>query len=69
MAKYKHLSIDERQDIEQFLNARKSFKEIGRQLNRDPTTISKEVVAHIVTRNRGGKNYVFNKRESGSSYC
>lgn len=60
MAKYKHLSIDERQDIEQFLNARKSFKEIGRQLNRDPTTISKEVIAHIVIRNRGGKNYVFN---------
>ena len=60
MAKYKHLTIDERHDIEQCLNKQKSFKEIGRMLNRDPTTISKEVVGHIKVRNVGGKSYPFN---------
>jgi len=40
MAKYKHLTINERHDIEQCLNKQHSFKEIGRMLNRDPTTIS-----------------------------
>ncbi|MPM87549.1 hypothetical protein SDC9_134648 [bioreactor metagenome] len=36
MAKYKHLTIDERHDIKQCLNKQKSFKEIGRTLNRGP---------------------------------
>jgi len=60
MAKFKYLTIDERHNIEQCLNKQKSFKETGRMLNRDPTTISKEVVGHIKVRNTGGKNYPYN---------
>lgn len=54
------MTLDERHDIEQCLNEQKSFKEIGRTLNRDPTTISNEVVGHIKVRNVGGKSRAFN---------
>ncbi len=60
MASYKHLSFEERRDIEHYLDRRMSFKEIGRALGRDPTTISKEVVGHIKVRNVGGKNRGYN---------
>ena len=39
----KQLSYDDRLDIEKYLKERKSFKEIGRLLNRDCTTIRKEI--------------------------
>ena len=41
--KYKHLSSDDREDIQKGLNQGLSFKEIGHYLHRDPGTISKEV--------------------------
>jgi IS30 family transposase len=47
MATHKHLSLSERQQIEKLLLERASFKAIGRALNRDCTTISKEVRSHI----------------------
>ena len=40
---YKHLILSDRIYIEQCLNERKTFSVIGRELGRDPTTISKEV--------------------------
>jgi len=60
LAKYKHLSGEERHDIEQYLNQQMSFKAIGRQLQRDPTTISKEVVGHIRVRDIGCNCVGFN---------
>ena len=45
---YTHLTLADRQQIEEMLNQRKSFKAIGRQIGKDPTTISKEVRKHIV---------------------
>lgn len=40
---HKHLSLEDRQYIEQALNERKSFRDISKYLCKDPTTISKEV--------------------------
>ena len=39
---HKHLTLADRQYIEQSLNERKSFREIARYLCKDPSTISRE---------------------------
>lgn len=49
----KHLSFDERLDIEKYLNQNKSFKEIGILVNKNCTTISREIRNHYVTKNTG----------------
>lgn len=41
--KYSHLTKDERKSINFFLNQGLSFKEIARQINKDCTTVSKEI--------------------------
>ena len=56
----KHLSLDERLDIEKHLNQNKSFKEIGILVNKNCTTISREIRNHYVTKNTGGIGRRFN---------
>lgn len=46
MTTYKHFSLPERIDIEHLLREGYSFKAIGKELNRDCTTIAKEVKKH-----------------------
>ena len=46
----KHLSLDERMDIEKYLTQNKSFKEIGKLVNKNCTTISREIKNHYVTK-------------------
>lgn len=55
----KHMTLAERKDIENYLLERKSFKEIGRNLRKDCTTISKEIRYHLVERKTGawGQSY------------
>lgn len=48
MSDNKHLTLDERNIIEQELAKNTSFKEIANLLSKDPTTISKEVRKHRV---------------------
>jgi IS30 family transposase len=57
---YKHLSEDERYKIQNALDAKKSFKQIGRELNRDCSTISKEIRARRVFRQTGAFGNPFN---------
>jgi len=45
--KNKHLTFEDRQEIQDGLFHRTSFKDIARFLEKDPTTISKEVKKHI----------------------
>ncbi|MGN0818621.1 MAG: helix-turn-helix domain-containing protein, partial [Candidatus Coproplasma sp.] len=47
MAKYKHLTLDDRIQIQSYLDRGFNFKEIGNQLHKSPSTISKEVKAHL----------------------
>ena len=48
MSKNMHLTLDERNFIEQELSKNTSFKEIAKYLEKDPTTISKEVKKHRI---------------------
>lgn len=43
----KHLTEEERQEIQDCLNLGMSFKQIGRRIGRDQTTVAKEVKKHI----------------------
>jgi IS30 family transposase len=46
--KYKHLSLEERQEIMECLDKGMTFKAIARRIKKDPTTVSKEVKKHLV---------------------
>lgn len=56
----KHLSLAKRIDIEKYLNQNKSFKEIGMLVNKNCTTISREIRNHYVTKNTCGIGRRFN---------
>ena len=48
MSENKHLTLDERNFIEQELAKNTSFREIAKYLSKDPTTISKEIRKHRI---------------------
>ncbi|WP_163193843.1 helix-turn-helix domain-containing protein [Clostridium thermarum] len=60
MAKFKHFTLEERVSIEIMLKASLSFKAIARELDRDCTTISKEVKNHIMFKRTGSYGRPFN---------
>jgi len=60
MTKNKHLTQEERNIIEQWLIKRESFKSIGRELRKDPTTISKEIRNHLQFKQTGCYGRPFN---------
>ena len=60
MTKNKHLTQEDRIIIEQRLVKGESFKSIGRELGKDPTTISKEIRNHLQFRQTGGYGRIFN---------
>lgn len=60
MNKHKHLTQEERIIIEQRLNSKDSFKRIGRELGKDPTTIAKEVKSHLQFKRTGCYGRSFN---------
>lgn len=60
MNKNKHLTQEERIIIEQRLLERESFKSMGRELSKDPTTIAKEIKNHIQFRRTGCFGKPFN---------
>lgn len=56
----KHLSLDERFDIENFLVKGLSFKEIGKNISKNCTTVSREIRNHYIVKNTGGVGRQFN---------
>ena len=50
MAKNVQLTYEDRCSIEDFLKEGKSFRKIGESLGKDPSSISKEVRAHYITK-------------------
>lgn len=60
MNKQKHLNLESRIIIETKLNEGEGFKAIGRLLNKDCTTISKEVKNHISFEKSGAYGKAFN---------
>ena len=59
-SKNKHLTIEERKEIEGCLDHGMSFKAIGRHIGKDPTTVSYEVKHHRKEHRNG-----FVRREDG----
>ena len=60
MCKNKHLTLQERLTIESELWRGSSFKKIALLLDKDCTTISKEIRNHFKIKNSGGYGRVFN---------
>lgn len=60
MPNNKHLTLDNRITIESMLNTQSSFKEIAVLLNKNPSTISKEVRSHLVFRHVGAMRTPYN---------
>ena len=60
MMKNTHLTLDDRIKIQGLLTERKSFKFIARELDKDPTTIPKEIKCHIQFKKSGCYNNAFN---------
>lgn len=60
MCKNKHMTLDNRTTIQAELDKGTSFKEIGRILGKDCTTISKEVRRHIRKEKTGAMGKSFN---------
>lgn len=50
--KRKHLTLADRIQIERGLDSNKNFTEIGKEIGKDPTTVSKEVRKHIHAKGR-----------------
>lgn len=60
MAKYKHLTLEDRRLIEDSLNTGFPFKKIGRLVGKDCTTISKEVRNNHTTQQTGCYGHRYN---------
>ncbi|MBO4782787.1 MAG: IS30 family transposase [Lachnospiraceae bacterium] len=60
MANQKHLLLEQRITIQEMLSKRCSFTEIGRTLDKDPSTISKEIRNHLVFLRSGYRHIKFN---------
>lgn len=58
--KYKHLTLDDRIEIQRALKERKSFVKIGEMLGRDASTISKEIKSHARIKDTGTKSRPYN---------
>lgn len=68
MSSHKHLNAHDRIIIENGLNQGESFKSIAKKLNKDCTTISKEVKKNHVERNVCGPGRCFNSCIDRSTY-
>ena len=60
MPNNKHLTLDNRIIMESMLDHQASFKEIAAALDKDPSTISKEIRSHLVFRHIGGMRVPYN---------
>ena len=60
MSKNKHLTLTERISIQQLLNESKSFRAIGTMLERDCTTISKEIKRNLIQKQTGSYGRPYN---------
>ena len=78
MSENKHLTLDERNFIEQELAKNTSFREIAKYLSKDPTTISKEIRKHRIRKegqaihvnfNHCAKKYNCHRRNLCNSRC
>ena len=60
MSKNLHLTLDERNVIEQELGKNTSFREIAKYIGKDPTTVSKEIKKHRIRKEGQAVHIGFN---------
>jgi len=60
MNKSKHLTSNDRSNIQQYLTDGRSFKHMARELGKDPSTFSKEIRSHIQFKKTGCYGRPFN---------
>ena len=63
MATQKHLTLQDRSVIQSMLENKYNFSQIANTLDKDPTTISKEVKAHTIIKNVGAAHTTYNACE------
>ena len=56
----KHLTLQDRQNIELMLNAKKDFTEIAQAIGKHKSTISREIKAHVAYIRIGAKGVAYN---------
>ena len=61
MAKNKHLTKDERLQIEHLLGEQTTLKQIAARLNKHPATISREIRAHAIVSDKGARYRIRNR--------
>lgn len=54
--KNKHMTLDDRIEIQECLTKGISFKDIGKRIDKSATTISREVKQHLQVHNNGYTN-------------
>lgn len=60
MAKYQHMSANDRQTIAIRLEERKSFRSIAEEIGKDPSTVSKEIRNHTLVSQTGCAGHAYN---------
>ena len=55
-----HLTLEERQNIEQMLNAKQRLVDIAKAIGKHLSTISREIKAHLVVRRTGTRGRAYN---------
>lgn len=66
--KNKHLSLEDRFKIENGLNNNLSFKKFGKLIDKDCTSISREIRNHYIVKNTGGIGRQFNNCTKRKTY-
>lgn len=67
--KNKHMTLDDRLEIQECLNHGMTFKAIAARIGKDQTTISKEVKKHIIVSDSGVKKFDKNKNPIAPELC
>ena len=74
----KHMSLDDRQRIEEGIEARKPLREIAKEIGKDPSSVKREIVARRILQQNRGTDYPVdcakyrccpNRNARNGSYC
>lgn len=66
--KYKHLTLEDRLTIQEYLNANYNFTQIAKSIGKNRRTISKEVYKHRIYRTKSASDLSECKRTSFTPY-
>ena len=65
----KHMTLDDRLEIQECLDKEINFKDIAKRIGKDPTTVSKEVKKHLSLKPIGEKTFSNDSFTETDSVC